>query len=248
MCDLFALSSTRSYSAPKSLPLFAVRGGRNMDGWGIGYFAKQKAFVEKSANRVYFAGQLHDSFQRLARVVSSRIIISHVRFRTSGPIDECHAHPFILQLGGHDWIFAHNGKAPSIEPYQSPGPRIDCAVSDSARVFEYVRDRLTASGAGSPGSPSLFEALLQGTRELLEEYPGNYNYLLTNGSVLFAFSNHRQFMLLKGSRTLEGGLLLTTVAQGLSEEGWKMVSRPTDKQGILMAIMGTDIVMEKTLG
>ena len=83
---------------------------------------------------------------------------------------------------------------------------------------------------------------------LLEEYPGNYNYLLTNGSVLFAFSNHRQFMLLKGSQMLEGGLLLTTVAQGLSQEGWKMVSRPTDKQGILIAIMGTDIVMEKTLG
>ena len=90
-----------------------------MDGWGIGYFKKHQALVEKSAQSVYLSGRVHDSFQRLARVVNSRIIISHVRFRTSGPIDECHAHPFILAFGGHDWIFAHNGRAPKIESYRS---------------------------------------------------------------------------------------------------------------------------------
>ncbi len=98
MCDLFALSAGADYSAPKALPIFAARAGRNMDGWGIGYFKKHQALVEKSAQSVYLSGRVHDSFQRLARVVNSRIIISHVRFRTSGPIDECHAHPFILSV------------------------------------------------------------------------------------------------------------------------------------------------------
>ncbi|MBW2228060.1 MAG: class II glutamine amidotransferase [Deltaproteobacteria bacterium] len=130
MCDLFALSAKKDYSAPEFLPIFAVRAKKNMDGWGIGFFRKYHAIVEKSAGKIFQSGELHDSFQRLARVVKSRIIICHLRFRTSGLIDECHSHPFVLKFGGHDWIFAHNGKAPAIESYRSPGGPIEDAVSD----------------------------------------------------------------------------------------------------------------------
>ena len=86
MCDLFVLSAGQDYSAPRSLPLFAKQASKNMDGWGIGYFKKYKAYVEKSADRAYLAGRLHDGYQRLARVVNSRIILCHVRLQTSGPV------------------------------------------------------------------------------------------------------------------------------------------------------------------
>ena len=247
MCDLFALSARTDYSAPKALPVFAIRAGRNMDGWGIGCFKKHRAFVEKSAQSVYECGLVHDSFQRLARVVSGRIIISHVRFRTSGPIDECHAHPFILHFGGHDWIFAHNGKAPLIESYASPGVRLDEAVSDSARTFEYLRDGFTAIDPTAASACALFDVLKHATTQLVREYPGNYNYLLSNGVVLFAFTNHRQWMLLKGSRNLEKGLLLTTLERGLSGERWVQVTRKQDSLGELLAIVGTDIVLQESL-
>ncbi|HBD09523.1 MAG TPA: hypothetical protein DCZ69_14810, partial [Syntrophobacteraceae bacterium] len=241
MCDLFALSASSDYSAPQALPIFAVRGKKNMDGWGIGYFKKGAALVEKSAHSVYTEGRLHDSFQRLARVVSGRVIISHVRFRTSGPIDDCHAHPFVLHFGGHDWIFAHNGKAPLIESYVSPGIRLDEAVSDSARTFEYLRDGLTATDRSSTLNGALFGLLKQATAQLIRDYPGNYNYLLSNGTTLFAFTNYRQWMLLKGSRNLEKGLLLTTLEQGLSGERWVRGERKQDSLGELLAIVGTDI-------
>ncbi len=162
MCDLFSLSAATNYSAPKSLPIFALRAGRNMDGWGIGFYRKNHAYVEKSAARAYFEGRFHDGFQRLARVVSSRFIIAHVRLRTSGPIDECHAHPFAMSFRGQDWIFAHNGKAPAIESYRSKRVRLDEAVSDSARTFEYLLDGIAAgdekamtSSACSPRWPTL---------------------------------------------------------------------------------------------
>ncbi len=247
MCDLFALSASNDYSAPIALPIFAVRAGRNMDGWGIGYFRKHCALVEKSAQRVYASGNIHDSFQRLARVVSSRIIISHVRFRTSGPIDECHAHPFILHFGGYDWIFAHNGKAPLIESYVSPGVRLDEAVSDSARTFEYLSDGLTATDQPATFNGALFGLLKRATAQLIRDYPGKYNYLLSNGAVLFAFTNHRQWMVLKGSRNLEKGLLLTTLERGLSGERWVRVERKQDSLGELLAIVGTDIVIQESL-
>jgi predicted glutamine amidotransferase len=244
MCDLFALSAATNYSAPKSLPIFATRAGRNMDGWGIGFFKRNRACVEKSALRAYHAGRFHDGFQRLARVVSSKFIIAHVRLRTSGPIDECHAHPFVLQFNGQDWIFAHNGKAPAIVYYRSERVRLDEAISDSARTFEYLLDGIAARYKLSRGILSLFTAVADTSRQLVEEYPGTYNYLLTNGSVLFVFSNHRQFLFLKGSKNLERGLLLTTVEKGLSEENWTRFSRQKDSIGFLMAVVGSDVLLK----
>jgi predicted glutamine amidotransferase len=115
MCDLFALSANKDYSAPKFLPIFAARAKKNMDGWGIGFFRKYHALVERSAEQIFHSGQLHDSFQRLSRIVKSKIIICHLRFRTSGLVDECHAHPFVLKFGGIDCFFANNGNAPTFE-------------------------------------------------------------------------------------------------------------------------------------
>ena len=247
MCDLFALSANKDYSAPKSLPIFAAQAKKNMDGWGIGYFRKHHAYVEKSATRIIVEGHVHDSFQRLARVVKSRTILCHVRLRTSGPVDECHAHPFVLRFSGHDWLFAHNGKAPAIESYKSIGAKVEEAVSDSARTFEYLRDHLLDQYLTTENFLGLFRSLRQSTSQMLQEYPGQYNYLLSNGRILFAFTNHRQFMLLKGSKKLEGCLLLTTLYRGLSNEKWKRLAKPTVRRGLLMAISGTDIILQESL-
>jgi glutamine amidotransferase len=244
MCDLFALSAATNYSAPKSLPIFALKAGRNMDGWGIGYFKKDRAYVEKSAARAYHEGRFHDSFQRLARIVSSKFIVAHVRLRTSGPVDECHAHPFVLRLNGQDWIFAHNGKAPSIESYRGKRVQLTDAVSDSARTFEFLLDGIAARYEDKEDLPCLFTAVADASIQLTEEYPGKYNYLLSNGRVLFAFSNHRQFLLLKGSEKLERGLLLTTLERGLSGENWARIARQNESRGVLMAIVGSDILLK----
>lgn len=243
MCDLFALSAGRRYSVPEALSVFALRAKNNMDGWGIGYFKKDTARVEKSFQHVFSEGHFHDSFERLARVVNSRTIIAHVRFRTSGPIDECHAHPFALHFAGHDWIFAHNGRAPLIESYRTIGEPLPGAVSDSARTFEYLRDRLIIRYPWAPEPSSLFGALLATCMELVDEYPGNYNFILANESVLFAFSNHRQLMVLRGTRELQGASMLTTLEKGLSSDRWVRVARSTPSKGVLLAVAGGDVIL-----
>ncbi|HAA02944.1 MAG TPA: hypothetical protein DCE18_06200, partial [Syntrophobacteraceae bacterium] len=124
---------------------------------------------------------------------------------------------------------------------------LDEAVSDSARTFEYLRDRLTHTDCPTTLNGALFGLLKQATTRLVRDYPGSYNYLLTNGTVLFAFTNHRQWMLLKGSRNLEKGLLITTLERGLSGERWVRVERKQDSLGELLAIVGTDIVIQESL-
>ena len=246
MCDLFALSASHHHTAATSLPLFAVRGRKNVHGWGIGFFRQRLPVVEKSGDQVFTDGRLHISFQRLARVVNSPIILAHIRYKSSGVVDDCHAHPFVLDFWGQSWIFAHNGKAPAIEPYATPNTPVLEATSDSARAFEFLRDFFLKAEPRRPHasfSAILREALIL----LLQRYPGEYNFLLTNGQVIWAFTNHRQFLLLKGSENLEDALLLTTIEEGLSSENWQKIAAVEDSPGRLLLIAGGDLVLMEDL-
>ncbi len=241
MCDLFALSASRSHTAAASLPLFAVRGRANVHGWGIGFFRNSVPVVEKSGEKVFQDGRLHGSFERLARVVNSPIIVAHIRYKSSGQVDECHAHPFILDFWGQSWIFAHNGKAPAIEPYLSRHQPVLEAGSDSARTLEFLRDFFQDAAPRRARVPFI-QILREALSRLLQEYPGEYNFLLANGRVLWAFTNHRQFLLLKGSSKLEEALLLTTIDEGLSPENWKRITARPGSAGKILLIAGGDLL------
>jgi len=54
-------------------------------------------------------------------------------------------------------------------------------------------------------------------------------------------------MMLRGSRKLEGGLMLTTLRRGLSDENWMRVAKSTNKQGLLLMISGTDIIFQEAI-
>lgn len=246
MCDLFALSSSRHYSAVTSLPLFAMRGRQNVHGWGIGFFRQRFPVVEKSGDKVFTDGRLHISFQRLARVVNSPIILAHIRYKSSGVVDDCHAHPFVLDFWGQSWLFAHNGKAPAIESYATFNQPVLEATSDSARAFEFLRDFFLQAEPRRPHTP--FGAILaEALMILLQSYPGEYNFLLTNGRVIWAFTNHRQFFLLKGSEKLEDALLLTTIEEGLSPENWQKITVAEGSLGRLLLIAGGDLILMEDL-
>jgi predicted glutamine amidotransferase len=246
MCDLFALSAVKHHTAATSLPLFAVRGRQNVHGWGIGFFRHRIPVVEKSGDKVFADGRLHVSFQRLARVVNSPIIVAHIRYKSSGQADECHAHPFVLPFWGQSWIFAHNGKAPAIEPYVSPHTPVLEAESDSARTFEFLRDAFLDAKNRRRHTP--FDVILKDALvHLLTDYPGEYNFLLTNGRVIWAFTNHRQFLMLKGSERLENALLLTTIEEGLSPENWQRLAAGEGSLGRLLLIAGGDLILSEDL-
>ena len=82
---------------------------------------------------------------------------------------------------------------------------------------------------------------------LLTRYPGEYNFLLSNGQVIWAFTNYRQFFLLKGSERLEDALLLTTIDEGLSPENWLRIVAGEGSLGRLMLIAGGDPILTADL-
>lgn len=241
MCDIFAISAGYNYIAEDYLAVFAEKARRNINGWGIGFFREGQALVEKSAEQVFDGDQLHESFQRLARVIDSRIIVSHISCPLSGGWHSAHNNPFALPFLDHIWLFVNVGRGQKIEPYRSDNePRLDADVK-GARIFEYLRDALVNHMRQHPYA-SLYGVLRECIRELLSEYPGQYTFFLANESVLFAFTNFRRLLLLRKSETLGDILVITSVGERLSPEEWLPIEPDESSLGKLLVIAGPDLL------
>jgi predicted glutamine amidotransferase len=241
MCDIFGISAGYNYTPQKYLPIFAEKGRENLNGWGIGFFRDDQALVEKSSEQVFSHQQVHESFQRLARVIDSRIIISHVNCPKSGGRHSAHSHPFKLEFLDHSWLFAQVGVVENIINYRTIGlPRLKANVY-TARIFEYLRDKIVLFHGQSPYI-SLYNALRLGIQNLLSEYPGEYAFFLANESVLFAFCNYRQFKLLKEFETMGDILMITSIEGGLSPNRWHTIIPENEFKGKLLVIAGPDVL------
>ncbi len=241
MCDIFALSAGVNYTAQQYLPIFAEKGKRNMSGWGIGFYRDNRAFVERSSERVYDGDQVHESFQRLARVVDSRIIVSHISCPLSGGSHAAHNHPFTLPFLDHEWLFVHVGIVERIDAYQTQNePRINVETYP-ARIFEYLRDQLVSYLRYTPYS-SLGRCLVKSIRTMISEYPGRYSFFLANESMVFGFSNFRQLMVLRELESFGNSLVITSIKEGLSNKEWTAIEPEKGSVGKLIAVAGPDIL------
>jgi predicted glutamine amidotransferase len=241
MCDILAISAGYNYTPQKFLPIFAEKSSANINGWGIGFFREDQALVETSLEQVFVKDQVHESFQRLARVIDSRIIISHVNCPESGGHHSAQLHPFRLHFLDHDWLFAHVGVVENINDYQTSGtPRLKADVY-TARIFEYLRDQLIVLNRKNPYI-SVYIALRIAIQRLVDDFPGNYTFFLANESFLFAFCNHRQLMVLKESESMGDILLVTSIKEGLSRTDWHPITPDPDSQGELLVIAGPDVL------
>jgi predicted glutamine amidotransferase len=241
MCDILAISAGFNYTPKQYLPLFAERGRRNMNGWAIGFFREGQALVETSPEQVHTGCQVHESFQRLARVIDSRIIVAQVRCSLTGGHHRADAFLFTLPFLDHDWLFAHVGIVEGIQQYRTRRePRLD-ADAYSARIFEYLRDQLLSLYALNPYI-SLEDALGAGVQRLVSDYPGHYAFFLANESVIFAFCNFRHFLLLREAEVMGDILLMTTVEEGLSPNKWLPLRREEGSRGKLAVVAGSELV------
>ena len=212
-----------------------------MDGWGVGFFRDDKALVEKSSDKVFIHEEVHESFQRLARVIDSRIIISHVTCPKTGGRHTVHRHPFSLFFLDHNWLFAQIGVVESIAEYRTieePPLTIDVYP---ARIFEFLRDRMVSLHRQN-AYINLYTALRISIQKLISDHPGDYAFFLANESVLFAFCNFRKFMVFKESETMGDVLLITSIEEGLSDSKWQPIVPDEESQGELLVIAGPDVL------
>jgi glutamine amidotransferase len=163
---------------------FHRRGGStdvHADGWGI-------AFFEGPGCRVFIDSKpaVESPIAELVRnyPIRSMNVIAHIRKATKGVIALENTHPFVRELWGRYWLFAHNGTLEDFAPVLGRQYR-PVGATDSERAFCYILERLRERfPAEPPPLEDFFPVLREITIELAQK--GRFNYLLSNGEYLIA--------------------------------------------------------------
>ena len=183
MCELLAMSANTPTDIVFSITGLIERGGHtgpHRDGWGI-------AFYEGKGCRLFRdpTPSIDSAVAKFVKgyPIKSKLVISHVRRANRGKVCLENTHPFVRELWGRMWCFAHNGQLKGIKRrglkfYQPVG------TTDSEHAFCWILDRIREQ---FPQPPSKL-ALNRYMRELGWELDalGVANFLLSDSRYLYA--------------------------------------------------------------
>ncbi len=162
---------------------FAQRGGRtdhHADGWGIAFFEGQgvRHFVD---HQPASESPVADLIRRYP--IKSRNVVAHIRKATVGDVALENCHPFVRELWGRYWVFAHNGTLADFHP-RLHGHFRPVGQTDSERAFCWLMQELAKSHASLPRVDELTLTLRELAPQLAKRGP--FNFLLSNGQALWA--------------------------------------------------------------
>lgn len=184
MCQLLGMNCATPTDITFSFTGFAARGGRtdhHADGFGVAFFQNKacRVFIDNTPCCQSPVAELIKNYP-----IKSRNVIAHIRKATQGSTALENCHPFMRELWGRHWIFAHNGDLKDYRPALG-GQYRPVGCTDSETAFCHVLQGLRgAFGNNEPSDEELFAALEALTREITLH--GVFNFLISNGSTLFA--------------------------------------------------------------
>jgi predicted glutamine amidotransferase len=184
MCQLLGMNCNVATDIIFSFTGFATRGGRtdhHADGWGIAFFEGNgvRHFVDYQAAIASPIAELIKSCP-----IKSKNVISHIRKATQGRVALENCHPFVRELWGRYWVFAHNGDLKNFTPTLD-GPYRPVGTTDSEWAFCYLLQQLRKRfGDDLPTLADLTPVLRELTEEIASH--GVFNMMLSDGSALFA--------------------------------------------------------------
>jgi glutamine amidotransferase len=189
MCQLLGMNCNVPTDIVFSFTGFAMRGGHtdtHHDGWGIAFFegAGVRHFVDYQAA---IASPVAELIKRYP--IKSKNVIAHIRKATQGQVALENCHPFVRELWGRYWVFAHNGDLKQFAPLLNGAFR-PVGNTDSELAFCFLLQELRARfGDVAPPLAPLRAALAELVGAIAAH--GTFNLMLSDGSALFAHCSTR---------------------------------------------------------
>jgi hypothetical protein len=130
---------------------FQKRGGVtdiHADGWGIAFFEGRgvRLFLDPQPSAQSPVAELVRNYP-----IRSLNVIAHIRKATQGIVALENTHPFLRELWGRYWVFAHNGNLPGVQP-ELDGSFLPVGNTDSERVFCWLLQSLRQRFGDTPPS------------------------------------------------------------------------------------------------
>lgn len=195
MCQLLGMNSLLPASLTLSFTGFSQRGGctdHHADGWGIAFFESEQTTPGQVGKGVrYFVDKEGAATSPIANMlrtypIKSHNVVAHVRKATVGAITLENCHPFVRELWGRYWVFAHNGDLKNYQPALHGSFR-PVGNTDSELAFCWLLQELAKSHAGVPSVEELTCTLAELVPQVAKH--GTFNFLLSNGQALWAHAS-----------------------------------------------------------
>jgi predicted glutamine amidotransferase len=180
MCQLLGMNGNTPTDIVFSFTGFATRAVEHKDGFGIAFFEGPgvRCFVDHHSAATSPVAEMVRRYP-----IRSEHVIAHIRKATQGRVALQNTHPFVRELWGRYWVFAHNGDLKDFHPKLHAAFR-PVGDTDSERAFCWLLQELAKNHAAVPSVRDLTETL----RELVAPVAGHgsFNFLLSNGDALWA--------------------------------------------------------------
>ena len=191
MCQLLGMNANTPTDVVFSFTGLAARAEEHKDGFGIAFFEDRglRHFIDRDGARSSPVAQMVQRYP-----IRSEVVIAHIRKATVGAVALQNCHPFVRELWGRYWVFAHNGDlqvgAGGFRP-RLHGAFRPVGDTDSELAFCWLMQELAKAHASVPGIDELTHTL----RELLPvpAAHGSFNVLLSNGQALWAHGSTRLY-------------------------------------------------------
>ena len=184
MCELLGMECNVPTDIVFSFSGLALRGGAkgpHSDGWGL-------ALYEGNAVRTFLepAAAANSPLATYVRQnpIKTLLAIAHVRKRTRGVVSLANTHPFVRELWGRTFTFAHNGTVRGVRKW--PIGRFEpIGNTDSEYAFCAMLEALQRELGGYPRSTrALWDVIADIGGKLGRA--GTFNFLLGDGKHLYA--------------------------------------------------------------
>jgi predicted glutamine amidotransferase len=196
MCELLGMSANAPTDLCFSLAGLMRRGGGtapHADGWGVAFHEGRgcRAFHEAAPGATSPLGR----FLR-EHPIRSRAAVAHVRRANRGRTAIENTHPFVRQLWGRAWSFAHNGQLKAVKRL-TLGLDRPSGTTDSEHAFCWLLGELRGRWQRRPDEAVLARAIEALCRRL--GALGTFNALLCDGKTLYAFCSTKLVWLTRGA-------------------------------------------------
>ena len=230
MCQLLGMNANTPTDVMFSFTGFSTRAEEHKDGFGI-------AFFEGPGCRLFLDSKsaVESPIAELVRnyPIHSMNVIAHIRKATKGVVALENTHPFVRELWGRYWIFAHNGTLENLSPPAGEFFR-PVGTTDSERAFCHMLEQLRSRFPhGEPPLEDIFSTITELTRELSPH--GRFNYLLSNGEFLIAHCTDKLCYVLRHAPFAQAHLIDQDVTVDFSA-----LTTPDDKVAVIATAPLTD--------
>ncbi|MCI7717708.1 class II glutamine amidotransferase [[Pasteurella] aerogenes] len=183
MCQLLGMNCNTPTDILFSFAGFRRRAGltdSHSDGFGIAFFEGKGVRIFRD-NRPGHSSPIADSVEQYK--IKSLNVVAHIRKATQGEVNLENTHPFIREIWGENWVFAHNGNLTTL-PDLSDSYCQPIGSTDSEAAFCYMANQLKLRFRKKPTEQELFATIQEITHKLAEK--GTFNFILSNGEWMIA--------------------------------------------------------------